>query len=565
MPRKVIKKVWYADFETTKPNKYNQSFVYYWAMVCGDEIKEGNNIESFINTIKNMKKAEIYFHNLSGFDFEFIEYYLLSNNIEYKWLDKKQRFYSVDVFKVKLFDSMNWLNMSLQEIGENYCIKYKKSRIDHIAEEGHIATEEEKQYCINDCFVLQEGMINFKNELIKIFIEQNMFTTAKAVNKKLTISSLSYIGFRELSNIDKSCPKTTIDEYWKYKNAYKGGYVYSNPIGIQKNVKFRDVNSIYPKVYRDYDLPIGKGIICNTFNEIEKYKFYIAKIRIKYELKPDGFPIIGSGFSKFGSINYKSSSNGEWEERTECNIDLDLIKENYYCEIELINGWGFKTQKGLFFKYCDLFMNIKKNSKGVRRNIAKLMLNSPYGVLAKNGLLEKSNRFIDQNGIIRKELLITEEINENMFEYLPMAICITAGARQILLTAARKIGKKNVFYMDTDSIKFNGEIDDLNLLYLDDYELGAFKIENKGKNNYFKTIAAKRYVYWEEDIKILEFTCAGFNKKSLEKEMQHNCYVTEEQAIERMLAFDKGLNIEVIQAKKVLNGKAIIDAYKRIK
>ena len=114
-----------------------------------------------------------------------------------------------------------------------------------------------------------------------------------------------------------------------------------------------------------------------------------------------------------------------------------------------------KLERPYFFKeYCDVFLAVKNANKGIKRAVAKVMLNSPYGKTAMNGLTELKTYYIDETDDIVKSQITGYEVNDDVFQYLPIAIQITAGARQLLLTTAEKIGFENVLYMDTDSIKF---------------------------------------------------------------------------------------------------------------
>lgn len=72
-----------ADFETATWLE-NETWVWAWAIcdIDTEEIKIGNNIESFIEFCKNEKNPKIWFHNLK-FDGEFIIYYLLKNGYKH--------------------------------------------------------------------------------------------------------------------------------------------------------------------------------------------------------------------------------------------------------------------------------------------------------------------------------------------------------------------------------------------------------------------------------------------------------------------------------------------------
>ena len=554
-------RILYADFETTQP-KDNKTEVYLWCMVSGKDEYIGYNIASYIQQLSIMSKSIIYFHNLK-FDFSFIQYYLLKNNIKHEVLEKKGTIYSVKLYDIELRDSLNFMPMTLKEVGENYCKVHFKTSIDYEVYAPHIASQEEIDYCLEDCRVLEEGLTNYLNTLEEVLKNAGSLDAKKKVWKKLTNSGIAFESFKELSHFEKLCPKTTQSEYKMYSPAYKGGYVYSKPTGIEKNVQMIDNNSMYPHIYSTIDMPYGNPIRCDNFEECEKYKFYIVKVYLKYDLKENHIPIIGGGIGKYGGTTYKSSSNGEFEELTLCNIDLELIKDFYDYEIEFVWGRGFLTKPNFFKDYCDIFLAVKNANKGIKRSVAKVMLNSPYGKTAMNGLTEIKRYYIDTDDIVKSEVT-GYEVNEEVFQYLPMAIQITAGARRLLLTTAKKIGFEDVLYMDTDSIKFRAK--ETGITY-DPNKLGEWKDE--GYCKYFKTIAPKKYVYYyyDEDAKdyLIKYTCAGFNKKVLTEEMMHGLPVSSRKAISLMKKFDTGLALSCLQSKKIEGGRALIPIKKEIK
>ena len=553
------KKVYYADFETTIPNENNEVQVYLWCIVSGKYQKYGTDIESFIELISTLKGV-IYFHNLK-FDFSYIHYYCLKNEIPVEICEKKGQLYSCKLLRVELRDSLNFLNMSLKDVGKNYCTQYQKTSIDYEVKEGHSATQEEIDYCFNDCRVLEEGLNNYLKTLEIVLAENNCPHSMKLVRRKLTNAGIAFEAFKELSLFEQCCPKTTQQQYELWKRAYHGGIVYSNPKGIVSNVQMIDCNSMYPYIYSTIDMPYGSPIKLRTWEELEKYKFYIVKVLMKYELKPGYIAIIGGGFTKYGGIEYKKSSNGEFEEIIICNTDLNLVKQFYKCEIDLVVGWAFETKPEFFKQYSDVFIKVKNEnpSGSVKRAVAKILLNSPYGKTAMNGLNEIKNWYIDDSINSIKSEVVGYNLDEETYQYLPMAIQITAGARELLLTTALQIGFDNIYYMDTDSIKYNASVK--TDIVFDGQTLGAWKDE--GLCDLFKTIAPKKYVYYCKGK--ISYTCAGFNKKVLEEQMHHNQKVTKEQAIELMHKFDKGLALNCLQSKVVTGGRALIPILKEIK
>lgn len=570
-------KIAFADFETTKINEHGEVRVYLWAYVKGSFKKYGYDIESFINFVYKRNEV-IFFHNLK-FDFSYIQFFCLKNNIPIKILEKKGTIYNAKMGKAQFRDTLNLFpNMTLQDIGENYCSRYKKTSIDYDVDYNHKANLTEIEYCINDCLVLQEGYNNFIANMRNILEENRAFKAAEKADKKMTVAGIAFEAFKELSDFDILCPKTTLGEFNAFVKAYKGGYVFSKNLGILSNVKMLDCNSMYPYIYSTIPMPIGSPIKCKSLYEAQKYKFYIVDLMIKFELKDGYIPIIGGGIGKYGGTEYLSSSNGEWMNVTVCNYDFDLICEFYNCDYIVNWACGFESKTGMFKDYCDIFISEKKKSKGVRRLLAKVLLNSPYGKTAMNGLNEVKDYFIKEqfdenlNCFVQTVAgeLIGYTLNEEIFQYIPIAIAITAGARHHLLKTAQHIGFWRVIYMDTDSIKFFGDIPDD--LWIDPDELGAWKCE--GQPVLFKTIAPKKYVYADkcficsengiEKGYTLHYTCAGISKKILGEKMMHNRSCCQNEGKFYINAFDSGLSLECLQSKKVTGGRALLPISKEI-
>lgn len=561
MKKKPARPIYYGDTETTQEDPVFGVRVYLWCVIGETDAEYcGYDIETLFKLLAR-KRAIFYFHNLK-FDWSYMEYYALKHKINFRILERKGVIFSVKFGKCELRDSLNLINCSLKEIGENYCTNYKKTSIDYEAADYlHDATAEEVAYCFNDCYVLREGLNTWKHNLKELLLRTGATNAALCIDKKLTAAGIAFEAFKELSDYDNACPKTTIDEYNGLVGAYHGGYVYSRPCGVCRNVIMMDCNSIYPFVYATKNLPYGYGHYSHDINELKQHEFYIVNIDISFELKAGYIPIIGDGFGKYGGTNYQASSNGEIINITVCSYDLELIEEFYICCYEVKYGYYWRTTNGFYKRYCDIFMQEKKNAKTpVVRTLAKIMLNSPYGKTAMNGLSEKKRYFIGSDDVATSEI-VGYEMNEETYQYLPQAISITAQARKYLLTTAQKIGFDKVVYMDTDSIKFvSADGHELNEIWVDNKELGAWKDE--GHPLYFKTIAPKKYIKYQDGK--LDITCAGFNKKALTQQLFHGCQISRQKARVLVDKFDKGLKIECLQSVKVRGGRALRKVWKEI-
>lgn len=551
-----MREIYFADFETTRLNEENKVKVYLWCILRGENVRTGKKLETFMSYIKKLKNAIIFFHNLK-FDFSYIHPYLIKNKIKYSLLEKNGVIYSVKFFNIELRDSMNFLPMSLKEVGEYYCTEYKKGIIDYEVDYFHNATKEEIEYCILDCRVLEEGLTRYLTELEKILIDAGATKSADKIWKKLTNAGISFEAFKELSPYEELCTKTTQSEYMLYRDAYRGGYVYSRPAGILSNIQMIDCNSMYPYMYANINMPYGEGITCKNESNLYKYKFFIICVNIRYDLKPGFIPIIGGGYGRFGNIEYKSTSEGEYEELVMSNLDFELVKKFYDIDYQFVWGIAFDTKPKFFKKYADTFIAVKNKEKGIKRAVAKVLLNSPYGKLAENGLEEIKEYKLDDEGKVTSEVT-GYKLESNRYQYLPMAIAITSSARYYLLTTAMEIGFDQVYYMDTDSIKYQAKPVSFTF---DSQKLGAWKDE--GLCVYFKTLAPKKYGYYDGER--IWFKCAGFNKKVMDEELKNGQKVSKTQAYELLNKFEKGLELSCLQSHLVEGGRALIPVLKQIK
>ena len=173
------------------------------------------------------KRAIIYFHNLK-FDSSYILNYLLKEHIEFDICEKQGVIYSIKFWDIELRDSMNFLPMTLKEVGNTFCKVYEKLEYeDYNKPYDYIPNQYDIKYCKYDVLTLKEGLTNYLHELQEVLKENGCIKTAKKVYKKLTNAGIAYEAFKEISNIESICERTTRDLYNLIKPAYSGGYVFA--------------------------------------------------------------------------------------------------------------------------------------------------------------------------------------------------------------------------------------------------------------------------------------------------------------------------------------------------
>lgn len=522
MARKPRKK-YCSDFETT--TKIDDCRVWAWASIeIGnlDNYFVNNSIDSFMNHIKKYR-GDYYFHNLK-FDGQFIVSYLLSNGIKYS--DDKEpntfscvisaegQWYMIDItygyrnnerIHTVIYDSLKKLPFPVKVIAISFDLPILKGEIDYNAERpiGHIITEEEHKYIRNDVEIMARALeIQFSQGLAKMTIGSD----AMGSYKKMIGSS----------NFKRLFPILDLETDSQIRKAYRGGFTWVNPT-IQGKVLGEgivfDVNSLYPSVMYHDLLPIGIPVhFQNKYEYDEDYPLYIQQITCEFELKKGHIPTVQIKGNRFFRGNeYLESSNDERVTLYMTNKDMELFEKHYdIIEPVYSGGLKFKGAKGLFKKYIDYWMEIKENSDGAIRQLAKLMLNNLYGKFASNPNVTGKFPVLDDNGIV-KYVLGEETIKEPV--YTAMGVFITAGARYKTITTAQQCYDR-ICYCDTDSIHLTGfTIPDIEV---HKSKLGAWKHESSFRRAKFlrqKTYMEEIYMNGKNEGDALNYTHTEWNKK----------------------------------------------------
>lgn len=529
-----------ADFETAVWLE-NETWVWAWATCeIGNEenLKIGNNIDSFLEYCKNEKNSIFYFHNLK-FDGEFIIYWALKNGFTH--VDKKEdikentfttlisdmgQFYQITIYfekknkkvhKVTFIDSLKIIPFSVDQIAKSFNLEISKLKIDYKKPrpKGWELTKEEREYIKNDVLIVAKALNTiFSEDLTKMTQGSNALNDFKTI---LTKSKFNHY-FPSLDyEVDKDLRK-----------AYKGGFTYLNPIYKEKDVyngEVLDVNSLYPSVMYEKLLPFGEPIYFNgKYKEDKVYSLYIQMISCSFKLKKGKIPTIQIKNNKafFRANEYLETSDNEIVVLTLTNIDLELFFEQYEVyDLEYICGWKFKGITGIFTKYIDKWIKRKNDAtisgnKG-QRTLAKLMLNSLYGKFATSLDVQSKIPELGQDDIIHYHLS-EKETKEGI--YLPIGAFITAYAREKTIRTSQaikdyslnKYGKDLYCYSDTDSIHTLLSIEELKKFCdIDPVRLGAWKHEG----HFTKAKFVRQKCYLEEIDGNINITCAGLPK---------NCY-----------------------------------------
>jgi DNA polymerase elongation subunit (family B) len=478
-------------------------------------------MESFIECIKTLGNADIYFHNLS-FDGEFILWWLLENEYEYdeqlsrdrtfkSVIDETGSIYTIDIYfnskcKITFKCSYKLFPKSISDIGKLVGIKklnethnYQEIKNYHSIDE---LPEEEIKYITND---------------VRIMVELIKYLQEKGV-KGITMSSSAYKNWQQEKYMlaHNEMKKDSNEEIVEIvRKSYRGGITKVNPnyAGIEFNdvISF-DVNSLYPSVMYENPMPIGEGKIYKSVEEGRKdnrYLFIVVAF-VQYAKVRDGMhAFIGntSGFSYARKYSYDDVLENKmiylWLD------EYRLFELVYDAQVEILKVVGWKKANNVFTNYIDRWYKVKENARNdVERSLAKLMLNSLYGKFGMN-----DNRITKLPVAIGDKIIYRLVDNNTTYYYKEVASYITSKARCKLASFMNRCGDK-FLYCDTDSVYYIGhEIPEIFKDVVDPKKLGYWKYE--GHYTRFKALKAKCYLKQLDDGTI-ERRIAGCPKECAE-------------------------------------------------
>lgn len=392
-------------------------------------------------------------------------------------------------------DSYKLLPFSLKKIGKDFDTQHKKLEMEYIGNRyaGCPMTQEEIDYQKNDVLVLKEAL--------NIMEEEG--------HSKLTIGSCcmsEYKKYYDQFAFKGMFPNLYTDNYelnllqfgshnaGEYiRRSYKGGWCYLKPEKANKTIKAKktfngkkiagttcDVNSLYPSMMHSDSgnrYPIGephffKGDLpkdIETNNEL----YYFIRVKTRFYLKPNHLPTVQIKHSPLypprqwlatsdyidEDGNAWSYLNNDWEneggifemipELTLTKTDWELMKDHYYLkDTEILDGCWFYTEIGIFDDYINKYAEIKMNSKGAKRQIAKLFLNNLYGKFATSTDASFKVPYIKDDIV---HFYDEESISLKKAGYIPIGSAITSYSRNFTIRAAQA-NYENFIYSDTDSI-----------------------------------------------------------------------------------------------------------------
>ena len=452
---------------------------------------------------------------------------------------------------IEIRDSLKLLPFSVKRIGESFGTKHKKLDMEYTGFRyaGCEITDSEKEYIANDVLVAKEAL-------------EIMFTEG---HKKLTIGSCCLgeykksIGRKNYERLFPNVYEIPINPIHSYetagdwiKHSYRGGWCYlvkGKEKQILTNGTTADVNSLYPSMMSSESgnrYPVGEPTFWyGNFipdEALKSNRYYFIRIKTRFYLKENMLPFIQiknnllyKGTEALETSDIYNPKDGKYYSQyidTKGNIqeaivtltltmtDFELIKEHYeLVDFEIIDGCYFRSAIGIFDNYIDKYKKIKLESKGAKRELAKLFLNNLYGKMASSKNSSYKVAYIKEDKSIG---FITVIANDKKPGYIPVGSAITSYARNFTIRAAQKNfygkDKDGFVYADTDSIHCNLPPEKIKGITVHPKDFCCWKLEA----NWDKAIFIRQKTYIEhvthEDLEPLDtpfynIKCAGMPQK----------------------------------------------------
>lgn len=493
----------------------------------------GRTIPEFLQVLVEKKVQRCYFHNLR-FDDSFIASWMrddaheiagwrcqsierIINEMGVVYADKIGYVKGSKTHVCDLWDSMKIWNTPLRKLGKDFGVLKMGTGSEEALRVG--CDDRMLEYCIQDCRVVRAAM--------EYYFEQcNIASGGEKPYGWMTAASTSYglcmMDLRARMKIDglrRHYPDASLENGFPewLREGYKGAVPLLDPAikgQVLEDVKVFDVNSQYPDKLRNYPMPYGLPVDLSgaDFSRLLRIKergaLWIAKVKMVMDVKVGHRPTYmlkhrgEDGNTLAAHVNDLTGMN-ECDYQVITSADLDYILRDYDIRFaEVIDAVGFYAdvkRTDRFFgneisghvlaPFIDRWYEIKDKAgqagNKALKAFAKLILNSLYGKFGANPEHEVAGYDYVEGNMIRLKVRDETEIDEHPL-YLPVAMFVTAYARDVISRTCNAIGWEHVAYTDTDSVHVHGLDEDeivrrINAAgyAVDPDELGAYDYESR--------------------------------------------------------------------------------------
>lgn len=559
-------KYYVCDFETTvyKGQQYTEVWAAAVVELNTEDVVILHSIQDFLGYIFSLNVNIVgYFHNLK-FDGNFIIDWLLRN--DYKWnrvaegkmktnefkcaISDRGAWYTITIKKgqtvIEFRDSLKLLPFSVKRIGKSFKTAHKKLDMEYegFRYAGCEITEKEKEYIANDVLVVKEALeIMFERGHQKLTIGSCCLEEFKSTYDKTDFKNF-FPNLTEIEIDPDLYGESNADAY--IRHSYRGGYCYlvkGKENKIYDNGWTADINSSYSSNMSSESgnyYPVGKPMFWK--GDIPKEadnKYYFVRIRCRFNIKEGMLPtvqikgtLLYNGTDYLTTSDYYDYQSGTYKRyymkqgvkhdsyvtMTMTCVDYELFLKHYNpIDLEVLDGCYFMKAIGLFDEYMYKYKEIKENSVGAERELAKLYLNNLYGKFAANDSSSYKVPYINSKNVLGFEIV---EEHEKKPGFIAVGSAITSYARRFVINAAQAnfhgVDKDGFIYCDTDSIHCSGKSEEVKGIRIHPTSFCAWKLESYWDKAVF--VRQKTYmehvthVNGEEVEPFYNIRCAGMSE-----------------------------------------------------
>ncbi len=390
-----------------------------------------------------------------------------------------------------LVSSTNWFDQSLKSLGK--VVGLEKLDIEF----GKASPEELKTYCMRDVEILVELFKYYFR-----FIQDNEMGSLG-----LTKASQAFKAFRYRFTDGSIFIHHHAEVHALERAAYMGGRVECFFIGHCQGGPFvsLDVNSMYPFVMKEFEYPV-KLLRVDQSPSIKFIKEVIVSYgviaEVELETEAPAYALRKNHKTIFPIGRF-----------TTCLCTEGLKYAFKHGHVKKIHQASIYKMADIFTEYVDFIHSLRqkylKEKNEVMALLAKYMHNALYGKFAQLEIINEKedidssaeySREVIFNLVTGHNLIVTRMMNtqitqrtggEGKNSNVAIAAHITENARFYLWDLMNRVGRENVLYCDTDSMKIRRSDLKHEKSLLSKTKLGALK--NEGTTNKLYIEGSKNY------------------------------------------------------------------------
>lgn len=381
--------------------------------------------------------------------------------------------------RIRCLSTTNFYPVSLKKLGK--MVGLPKLDVDFNEDNP----EKLKVYCRRDVEILKATMEGYwafldKHDLGK-FVASRAGQAFIAYRHRFMLTDISVHRDEDISEFERE--------------SYFGGRVECGFIGKASGGPFvsLDVNSMYPYVMRTFRYPtqLHDEKTNPSLSDLKmalRTKCVIARVYLNTD--EPAYPVKHNNRLVFPVGQFPCVL---------CTESLRYaIEKNHLVKIGHMSTY---KAENIFANYVDYFYDLKvkysKEKNKIMTTLAKYFLNCLYGKFGQKSPLIEEEEEITYDGYYREESLdlvtgktevVTKLFNKLFITYgektasnsfVAVASHVTDNARLLLYSLMRCVGLDNVLYCDTDSLKIRTVHEAKLSEWLDQYELGKLKAEDR--------------------------------------------------------------------------------------